>query len=116
MAELNQKPLTDVQLKQRKLERKIEMRHHVTSFSLMIFLTFAAFAMVALELDPLIITAAVIVMALVQVILQFYYFMHMKDKGHGFIRLFMLVGMYFAIAFVLCYVLIVWIGLPIGSV
>lgn len=116
MAELNQQPLTDVQLEQRKLERKIEMRHHVTSFSLMIFLTFAAFGLVALELDPMFITAAVLLMAFVQVVLQFFYFMHMKDKGHGFLRLFMLVAMYFAIAFVLCYVLIVWIGLPIGSV
>ena len=29
------------------------------------------------------------------VIMQFYYFMHMKDKGHEFAKLFMLVGMFF---------------------
>ncbi len=116
MAEIYQEPLTDNQLAQRKLLRKQEMRHHVTSFSLMIFLTFAAFGMVALELDPLFLTGAILLMAFVQVVLQFFYFMHMKDEGHGILRLLMLTGFYFAIAFVLTYNLIIWIGLPMGSV
>lgn len=116
MADLNQKPLTELQLEYRKIERKREMRHQVTSFALMIFLTFAAFGMVALELEPLFITAAVLAMAFVQVILQFFFFMHMKDKGHDLLKIFFLCGFYFAIAFILTFILIVWIGLPLGTI
>jgi cytochrome c oxidase subunit IV len=37
----------------------------------------------------------------------------MKDKGHEFAKLFMIVGMFFAIAFCVTFIYIVWIGQPI---
>lgn len=69
--------------------------------------------MVALEFDPTFIMGSVMLFAFIQVVLQFYYFMHMKDKGHDFAKLFMIVGMYFAIAFCVTFIYIVWIGQPI---
>jgi len=113
MVEQNHEQLTESQLKYLRMERTKEMRIQMISFGLMIFLTFIAFALVALEIDKNFVIPIVIGLAFLQVVLQFYYFMHMKDKGHEFAKLFILVGMYFAIAFVVCFIMIVWIGNPI---
>lgn len=105
--------LTERQLKYLRMERTKEMRIQMISFSLMIFLTFISFALVALDLNKNFIVPIVIFLAFVQVALQFYYFMHMKDKGHDFAKLLILVGLYFAIAFIVTFIMIVWIGNPI---
>ncbi|CAD2077156.1 cytochrome C oxidase subunit IV family protein [Phocicoccus pinnipedialis] len=113
MAHHEPEQLTETQLKYLRTERTKEMRIQMISFGLMIFLTFIAFALVALELDKNFIVPIVIGLAFIQVALQFYYFMHMKDKGHDFAKLLILTGLYFAIAFVVCFIMIVWIGNPI---
>lgn len=113
MADLQEKPMTETQLRNLRRQRTKEMRLQLTGFSFMIFLTFMAFGMVALEFDPTFIMGIVILFAFIQVALQFYYFMHMKDKGHDFAKLFMVVGLYFAIAFCVTFIYIVWIGEPI---
>lgn|SRR5699024_982763 len=113
MADLQEKPMTETQLRNLRRQRTKEMRLQLTGFSFMIFLTFMAFGMVALEFDPTFIMGIVILFAFIQVALQFYYFMHMKDKGHDFAKLFMVVGLYFAIAFCVTFIYIVWIGQPI---
>ncbi|MBF0752772.1 MULTISPECIES: cytochrome C oxidase subunit IV family protein [Jeotgalicoccus] len=113
MADLQEKPMTETQLRNLRRQRTKEMRLQLTGFSFMIFLTFIAFGMVALEFDPTFIMGSVMLFAFIQVVLQFYYFMHMKDKGHDFAKLFMIVGMYFAIAFCVTFIYIVWIGQPI---
>ena|SRR5690625_5037317 len=113
MAELETRSLTEIQLKSLRRQRTKEMRLQMSGFALMIFLTFMAFGMVALDFDPTFIMGAVMLFAFIQVILQFYYFMHMKDNGHDFAKLFMLVGMFFAIAFCVTFIYIVWIGEPI---
>ena len=113
MAELENKPMTDLQLTNIRRQRTKEMRLQLTGFSFMIFLTFIAFGMVALDFNATFITASVVLFAFIQVVLQFYYFMHMKDSGHDFAKLFMLVGMFFAIAFCLTFIYIVWLGQPI---
>lgn len=110
MADLQEKPMTETQLRNLRRQRTKEMRLQLTGFSFMIFLTFIAFGMVALEFDPTFIMGSVMLFAFIQVVLQFYYFMHMKDKGHDFAKLFMIVGMYFAIAFCVTFIYIVWIG------
>ncbi len=113
MAELEAKSMTETQLRNLRRQRTKEMRLQLTGFSFMIFLTFMAFGMVALDFDPTFIMGIVMMFAFIQVILQFYYFMHMKDKGHDFAKLFMIVGMFFAIAFCVTFIYIVWIGQPI---
>lgn len=113
MAEVESNSMTDIKLKSLRRKRAKEMRQQMVGFAFMIFLTFMAFGMVALEFDPTFITAIVMLFAFIQVILQFYYFMHMKDNGHQFAKLYMIVGMYFAIAFCVTFIYIVWIGDPI---
>lgn len=66
-----------------KQKNKEEMKRQVVSFALMIFLTLIAFGIVAFgEVPKLYAIPILAVMALVQVAFQFYYFMHLKDKGH----------------------------------
>ena len=113
MAELEARSMTETQLRNLRRQRTKEMRLQLTGFSFMIFLTFLAFGMVALDFDPTFIMGIVMMFAFIQVILQFYYFMHMKDKGHDFAKLFILVGLFFAISFCLTFIYIVWIGQPI---
>lgn len=113
MAEAETRIMTETQLKSLRRKRTKEMRLQMTGFAFMIFLTFMAFGIVALDFDPTFITAAVMLFAFIQVILQFYYFMHMKDKGHDFAKLYMIVGMFFAISFCVTFIYIVWIGDPI---
>lgn len=67
----------------RKQRSKEEMKMHLISFVLMIFFTIVAFAAVATETIPSMFMVPILfIMALVQVAFQFYYFMHLKDKGH----------------------------------
>ena len=64
-------------------KNKEEMKRMVISFVLMIVFTVIAFAIVGTGGIPsMFIVPILLVMALVQVAFQFYYFMHMKDKGH----------------------------------
>src|SRR5699024_5822233 len=101
MSESNNEVMSDVKLRHVRRQRTKEMRMQLTSFG-----------MVALDFNATFITGAVLLFAFIQVVLQFYYFMHMKDKGHDFAKLFMVVGMYFAIAFCVTFIYIVWIGAP----
>src|SRR5699024_8419468 len=67
-----------------KQKSKNEMKLNVISFALMILFTSVAFLIVATgEIQSMFIIPVLVIMALVQVAFQFYYFMHMKDKGHG---------------------------------
>ncbi|CAM3371050.1 cytochrome C oxidase subunit IV family protein [Nosocomiicoccus ampullae] len=110
MADLQTESLNKKELDTLYKSRAKEMRIQLTSFALMIFMTFIAFGLVALEFNKYLVGAIIVTLAFIQVILQFFYFMHMKDKGHDFAKLFILVGMYFAIAFIITFVFIVWIG------
>ncbi|CAM4215276.1 cytochrome C oxidase subunit IV family protein [Lacicoccus alkaliphilus] len=115
MAELNQEHMTKAQKEYLRKERTREMRQQLVSFGLMIFLTFIAFGLAALEVIPAQFTIPIVIgFAFIQVILQFYYFMHMKDRGHQFAKLFMLTGFYFALAFIVAFIYIVWIGAPVN--
>lgn len=113
MAEIKQEPMSQKKLEYIRRQRTKDMRTQLISFAMMIFLTFIAFGLVALDFDAAFVIPIILVLAFLQVILQFFYFMHMKDKGHEVIKLMMLVGMFFAIAFCVTFVYIVWIGKPI---
>ncbi|TDL98800.1 cytochrome B6 [Macrococcus brunensis] len=93
--------------------RTAEMRQQVTTFAVMIFLTFIAFAMVAAGLDKAIVLPILILLAFIQVILQFFYFMHMKHEGHGVAKIFMLSGIFLALSFMVTALYLVWLGDPL---
>jgi len=67
-----------------KQENKDELKKHLVSFGLMILFTVVAFAVVIADImDKTYAILFLIVLAIVQVAFQFYYFMHLKDKGHA---------------------------------
>jgi|SRR5690625_318686 len=67
-----------------KQQNKEEMKKQMISFGLMIVLTLTSFGLVASgSLSKLYAIPFLLIMAVVQVAFQFYYFMHLKDKGHG---------------------------------
>lgn len=66
-----------------KEKNKQEMKKQVISFALMIIFTIVAFAAVATgAIQKMFIIPLILIMAIVQVAFQFYYFMHGKDPGH----------------------------------
>lgn len=79
----NLNPNTDQAEAFRRQKSKEEMQRQLISFGLMIVLTLIAFAIVMAEIPRIYIMPILFVMAIVQAGFQFYYFMHMKDKGHA---------------------------------
>ena len=69
-------------------------RNHLISFAISIVLTVLAFLAVIYQdvLDAWFIVGFLLVLAIVQALVQALYWMHMKDKGHLFQRLFMAAG------------------------
>lgn len=102
--------LSEVELYIEKQKRKREMKHYLVSFGLMILFTIIAFLTVAIKGIPKPFTSFFIVtLAVVQVIFQLYYFMHMKDKDHGFPSLFIYGGAMVAFITVLSFLTIMWL-------
>lgn len=67
-----------------------EKKQQIIAFALMIFLTVIAFMAVGSELIPRSFAIPfVLLLALVQFLLQMLYFMHLKDKDHGWANAFM---------------------------
>ncbi|MCP8970277.1 cytochrome c oxidase subunit IVB [Ectobacillus ponti] len=87
-----------------------EMKHHVTSFALMIFLTVLAFLAVAYPKTfvPVFTVPFILLLAVVQVIFQLYYFMHMNHKGHEAPSLFLYSGLAVGLITILAFMTIVW--------
>jgi cytochrome c oxidase subunit 4 len=74
-------PRVDIEYRRKKNAE--EMRYQLVSFALMIFLTLIAFAAVAIKgFSAWFTVPFIILLAVVQVIFQLYYFMHMSHKGH----------------------------------
>jgi|SRR5699024_10272502 len=68
----------------KKQKSKEEMQRQLISFGLMIAFTIIAFALVATSTLPsMYVVPIIFTMAIVQAGFQFYYFMHLKDKGHA---------------------------------
>src|SRR5690554_6576915 len=91
-----------------KKKRETEMRHHLTSIAIMIFLTLIAFTMVAAGFSAYLIVPTILLLAAVQVVLPLYHFMHLSNNGHGMVAFFMFSGMFVAFITILCMVTIVW--------
>lgn len=81
MTEETQKKAVDPYHKQ---NNKDEFKKHLVSFALMILFTLVAFAVVIADvMDKMFVIPFILLLAVVQVGFQFYYFMHLKDKDHG---------------------------------
>src|SRR5690625_7062588 len=66
-----------------KEKNKEEMKKQLISFALMIVFTLISFGAVATgAIESMFIIPIIMIMAIVQVGFQFYYFMHLKDEGH----------------------------------
>ncbi|RLQ95868.1 cytochrome c oxidase subunit IVB [Falsibacillus albus] len=85
-----------------------EMKHHVVSFALMIFLTLVAFVAVYADMSKWFIVPFILLLAVVQVILQLYYFMHMSHKGHETPQMFLFSGCLVAFLTILTFSTIIW--------
>lgn len=88
---------------------KSEMKKQLITFALMIGLTIIAFVAVAADvMDQMFIVPLILVLALVQVGFQFYYFMHLKDKDHEMPAAMIYGGVFAAALTIAALVLIVW--------
>ncbi|QED47408.1 cytochrome c oxidase subunit IVB [Cytobacillus dafuensis] len=100
-------PRVDIEYRRKKNAE--EMKHQVISFALMIFLTLVAFVAVAYEgFSGWFIVPFILILAVVQVIFQLYYFMHMSNEGHEAPKLFMYSGIVVGFVTILCYMTIIW--------
>ena len=100
-------PRVDIEYRRKKNAE--EMRHQVVSFALMIFLTLIAFGTVAIKGFTAWFTIPfIILLAVVQVIFQLYYFMHMSHKGHEAPSMFLYSGLAFGLITVLAFMTIIW--------
>ncbi|WP_459499741.1 cytochrome c oxidase subunit IVB [Bacillus sp. C1] len=88
-----------------------EMRHQVITFGLMIFLTIIAFVAVAYPktFSPLFSVPFILLLAVVQVIFQLYYFMHMSHKGHEAAAFFLYSGLLVGLLTIVAFMTIVWV-------
>ncbi|MBM7552889.1 cytochrome c oxidase subunit IVB [Thalassobacillus pellis] len=93
----------------KKEAHKEEMKQQVVTFALMIIFTIAAFALVVSDvIDRYFIIPIILLLALVQVIFQLYYFMHMKNKGHEMPALMIYGGISVAVMTILTFTTIIW--------
>ncbi|XJZ28373.1 cytochrome c oxidase subunit IVB [Bacillota bacterium Lsc_1132] len=100
-------PRVDIEYRRKKSTE--EMRYQITSFSMMIFLTFIAFAAVGMKGVAATFTIPfILLLAIVQVIFQLYYFMHMNQKGHEAPSLFLYSGLLVGFVTILTFTTIVW--------
>ena len=91
-----------------KEKNKDEMRKQIVTFALMIFFTLIAFFAVAMDISTMFVIPLLLILAIVQVGFQFYYFMHMKDKGHEMAAPLIFGGSFVAFLAILTFTLIVW--------
>jgi cytochrome c oxidase subunit IV len=99
-------PRVDIEYRRKKSAE--EMRYQVVSFALMIFLTLIAFAVVMNGFTAWFTVPFIILLAVVQVIFQLYYFMHMSHKGHEATSLFLYSGVLVGAIIILAFTTIIW--------
>lgn len=98
-----------VNLKYRQKKNAEEMRHQVITFIMMIFLTIISFIAVYLDFSRWFIKPVILLLAVVQVVFQLYYFMHMQHKGHGLAAVFLYSGLTVGLLTIWAFVTIVWL-------
>ncbi len=85
-------------------------RNHILSFALSILLTVLAFlaAMNTQLFSKTFIYVFIMILAVVQVLVQLYFWMHMKDRGHGFPQFFLYSGALVAVTCLIAGLFLVW--------
>lgn len=92
-----------------KQQHKEEMKKQLITFATMIIFTIIAFLIVGSGMmSKMLAIPLLLVLALVQVAFQFYYFMHMKDKGHEMVAVMIYGGVWAAVLTVAALSLIIW--------
>ncbi|GIO26035.1 cytochrome c oxidase subunit IVB [Ornithinibacillus bavariensis] len=92
-----------------KQQSKEEMKKQLITFALMIIFTILAFLIVGTEMmSKMVAIPLLLVLALIQVGFQFYYFMHLKDKGHGMAAVMIYGGVWAAFLTVMALTLVIW--------
>lgn len=72
-----------------------EIRKQIIVFALMIFLTIIAFLAVGADVVPRSFAVPfILILAVIQLALQLIFFMHLKDKDHGWATAFMVSGIF----------------------
>ncbi|GAB7387611.1 cytochrome c oxidase subunit IVB [Bacillaceae bacterium] len=85
------------------------IRYHIVSFILSIALTLLAFWAIASDAVPHAFSVPFIIgLAVIQVIFQLFYWMHLKEKGHEFPLIFLAGGVLVAVLTVLTFVIWLW--------
>ncbi|MBM6618590.1 cytochrome c oxidase subunit IVB [Bacillus suaedaesalsae] len=98
-----------VDIAYRRKKNKQDMKYQVVSFALMIALTLVAFLAVGYkDFTGWFSVPFILLLAVVQVIFQLYYFMHMSHKGHEAPALFLYSGILVAGITVLAFTTIIW--------
>ena len=93
-----------------KEKKKEEMKHQVFTFAMMIILALIAFGIVMADVSKMFTIPIIIVLAIVQVGFQFFYFMHMSNEGHTWPVTMIFSGIFAAFLTVLALTTIVWWG------
>ncbi|RFU71204.1 cytochrome c oxidase subunit IVB [Peribacillus saganii] len=87
-----------------------DMKFQVIAFALTIFLTLVAFVAVGYDgFSHWFIVPFILLLAVVQVGFQLYYFMHMSHKGHEAVAFFLYSGSLVGAITILTFVTIVWL-------
>lgn len=87
-----------------------DQKHQVIAFAFMIFLTVVAFIAIGTDIVPSSFAIPfILLLALVQLILQLTYFMHLKDKGHAWPSTFISSGLVIAIPCITALILLLGI-------
>ncbi|WP_181348948.1 cytochrome c oxidase subunit IVB [Thalassobacillus sp. CUG 92003] len=92
----------------KKKHSKEEMKQQVITFALMIMFTLVAFGLVLAEVTSFFVIPILIILAIVQVLFQLYYFMHMKNKGHSMVSVMMFGGISIGILTIITFTTIIW--------
>ncbi|WP_026581548.1 cytochrome c oxidase subunit IVB [Bacillus sp. J33] len=108
----NQQPNSDnprVDIEYRRKKSAEEMKHQVITFAMMIFLTIVAFVAAGYEgFSAWFIVPFILILAIVQVIFQLYYFMHMSHKGHEAPALFLYSGALVGFITIIAFLTVIW--------
>lgn len=93
-------------------EKKRDLQYYWVTFISMIVFTVLAFLAVSYRdhIEHHLIAFFIVVLAVIQVAFQLFYFMHLKDKNHGMPSLFIFSGAFVVFVTVISFVTMIWIS------
>ncbi|HEX7066206.1 MAG TPA: cytochrome c oxidase subunit IVB [Bacillales bacterium] len=105
----NSNQMSSIKERHKKEKQKRELQHHLVSFGMMLLLTILAFIAVWYkEASSMFVALFILLLAVIQAAFQMFYFMHLKDKGHGFPAGFIASGVVVAILTVATLMTLIW--------